>query len=47
MLAISGVMMQLRSLGRVFEVGVEMIGFVPVAYRGTLDEVACLEALKA
>lgn len=45
--AISGVMMQLRSLGRVFEVTVDMIGFVPVAYRGTPDEQTYLEALKA
>ena len=45
--AISEVMMQLRSLGPVFEVAVEMIEFVPVAYRGTPDEAACLETLKA
>jgi len=45
--AISGVTMQLRSLGRVFEMAVDMIGFVPVAYRGSPDEAACLEALKA
>ena len=45
--AISGFMMQLRSLGRVFEVAVDMIGFVPVAYRGTPDEAAYLDVLKA
>lgn len=45
--AISGVMMQLRSLGRVFEVAMDMIGFVSVAYRGTPDGADCLEALKA
>ena len=38
--------MQLRSLGRIFEVAVDMIGFVPVAYRGTPDEMAYLDALK-
>ena len=45
--SISGVMMQLRSLSRIFEVAVDMVGFVPVAYRGTPDEVAYLDALKA
>ncbi|MCY3781160.1 MAG: hypothetical protein OXG78_12680 [Chloroflexi bacterium] len=47
MSAKSGVMIQLRSLGWVFEVAVDLIGFVPVAYRGTPDEAARLEASKA
>ncbi len=45
--SVSGVMKQLRSLGRIFEVNVDMLGFVPVAYRVTPDEVANLEALQA
>ena len=38
--------MQLRSLDRKFEVVVDMIGFVLVTHRGTLDEMAYLEAMK-
>ena len=39
--------MQLRSPGRVFGLTVALIGFAPVAYCGTPDEVVYLDALKA